>query len=183
MHISTELSSRSSSSFPSFIIVRICCEVGIKYIVKTNALQRCHHFALKLCSAFNSQFLASHAVSYCPVLPDYCDLLDPPVPRKPCMLIVSFPQCSGRTMGNTLSTQCTVGAIDGLIIRHIYCGTGSGVLYILHMHGLTYRRSVHSIHLIFFWNPGLRGKNDPRVSGNFLGKKALPNSQIVGNLL
>ena len=88
-------------------------------------------------------------------------------------------------MGNTLSTQCTVGAIDGLIIRHIYCGTGSGVLYIPDMHGLDFIADLYTAHTFntFPGIPDQRERMIPGCLGNLLGKRYFQNSQIVGNLL
>ena len=163
---------------------QIRCEVGIKYIVKTDALQRCHHFALGSFLRIQSQFL-SPCGSYRRCHLDYCDLLGIRQCLESLVCIVPFPQCSGRTMGNTLSTQCTVGAIDGLIIRHIYCGTGPGVLYIPDMHGLDFIADLYTAHTFntFSGIPDQRERMIPGCLGNFLGKRYFQNSQIVGNLL
>ena len=88
-------------------------------------------------------------------------------------------------MGNTLPAQGAVGTIDGLVVRHIHSGTGSGILYIPDMHGLDFITDLYASHT-FDAFPGIPDQRERMVPGSlrdFLVKRYFQNSQIIGYLL
>ena len=159
-------------------------EVGVKYIVETDALQRCHHPALAGLLRSQSQLLPPCGTDGGSHL-NHGNFLGIRQHIKYFGDIISLPKSSCRTMGDTLSAERTVGSVYLFIAGHVYRSAGARILYVPHMHILYLVADLYTAHTFDTFS-GITDQGEGRIPGNlshFLFKRNFQNSQIIGNLL